>query len=139
MSTVFSLVPYVGAIPVTFEMSSTDVESVIGPPSSVETNFIGERDERRDGLSIRYSIADGKVVEVSFLPGVDLVFEGRNMFKEPDLVGYLRQFDQEVYEYMGFLIFLDLGITVTGFHDNDDAQKAIVAFRKGRMANYRMK
>jgi hypothetical protein len=35
------------------------------------------------------------------------------------------------YEDVGYIIFYKLGIAVTGFHDNDESQKAITIFEEG--------
>ena len=55
MITTFSLVPYVGAIPIRFGMTSSDVSKILGPPLRVSLNFLGEREEDWDELAIRYS------------------------------------------------------------------------------------
>lgn len=36
-----------------------------------------------------------------------------------------------VFEYFGFIIFLELGISLTGFHDGDLDQKAMTVFEEG--------
>jgi len=132
----FLLFPYVGARPILFDMSVPDVERVVGPPVSVGTTYYGKREEWRGPVSIRYSKFDQRVIDIAFLPQARLFYEGVDLFRKDDLIGFLSQYDQP-YESVGFVVFLTLGITVTGFHDNDESQKAIVAFKNGRMDEFR--
>jgi hypothetical protein len=127
----FTLVPYVGARPITFDMSQFEVEGIVGPPASVETNDFGETEERRGPLTIRYSTQDLKVVEIAFLPQGRLFYQGVGLFQKADVITFLSQYDRP-FEIVGFVVFLELGITLTGFHDNDESQKAITVFREGR-------
>jgi hypothetical protein len=132
----FNLVPYVGADPITFEMSPPAVENIIGPPISVGTNDYGEREEWRDSLIVRYSNRDSRVVEITFRPNARLLYKGVDLFQKEAVISFLSQYDRP-FEIVGFVVFLDLGILMTGFHDNDESQKAITVFRKGRMDQFR--
>ena len=141
--TEFVLQPYVGAIPVTFEMSPADVQQLLGSPARIETNGLGEREEEwhdekdwRDSVTVRYSKIDGKVEEIAFLPAAKLIYQGHDLFRDEGVIDFLSQYDIP-YEIVGFVVFLELGITVTGFHDNDESQKAIVVCRKGRFDAFR--
>ena len=42
-------------------------------------------------------------------------------------------------EYVGFIVFLGLGLTLTGFHDGNDSQRAVTAFARGRWDHLRSK
>ncbi len=137
MNSEFTLVPYVGPEPVTFDMTASDVERALGQAQAISLNDFGERDECRGPLSIRYSMDDGKVVELAFDPKVKVLFHGENLFEHPALIQFLLQFDSKPFEWVGFLIFLELGITVAGFHDGDESQKGITVFRKGRWDDFR--
>jgi hypothetical protein len=124
--------------PVTFDLIPADVEKRLGPPERVITNDEGQREERRGAIDIRYSTDDGKVVEIACVRGARLAYEDHDdLFERPHLIEFLMRFDPTPQEAMGFLVFLNLGITVTGFHDEDESQKAIVAFRRGRMDEFR--
>jgi len=133
----FSIHPYEGASPITFEMTAAAVEALLGPPDVVRLNELGERDELRGKISVRYSSVDNKVVEIAFVPGVAVSLHGCSLFEAQDLVDFLLNLDPYPLEFVGFLIFLRLGITVTGFHDQDEAQKAITVFREGRWDEFR--
>lgn len=132
----YELVPYVGAPPVTFDLSPTAVERLIGPPTSVGENDYGEREERRGPLIVRYSTQDSKVVEITFTPLARLYYEGVGLFQKTDVISFLSQYDQP-FEFVGFVVFLDLGMAVAGFHDDDESQKSITVFRKGHWDEFR--
>jgi hypothetical protein len=127
----FTIEPYSGAMPITFEMSPEEVERVVGPADRLGTNSLGEREEGRGPVVIRYSKDDGRVVEIGFVPGARVTLRGHDLFEEQDLLGILARWDA-AREFVGFLIYLGLGVTVTGFHDGDNAQRAITVFRRGR-------
>ena len=133
----YTLLPYVGASPVLFGMDAAAIAALLGAPAVVHTNMLGERDESRGGVGIRYSVADSGVVEVAFVPGEVLFFEERNLLEHPDPVAVLSRSDPTPFEFLGFLVFFGLGVTVTGFHDDDPAQRAVTVFRRGRWDDYR--
>lgn len=128
----FDISPYQGALPITFWMTPSDVERLLGQAKCVDRNFLAERNEDRDDLSIRYSDSDGKVAEIAFLPHAVVRLHGHSLFDEPDLVSLLLSLDPKPLESHGFLIFLTLGLTIAGFHDNDPSQRSITVFRHGR-------
>jgi hypothetical protein len=133
----FVLRPYIGADPLSFDMDSFAVAAVLGPPQAVKINRLGERAENRRGVGIRYSAADGKVAEIGLVPSESLVFEGHDLLHNPDPVGVLMTFDPVPLESVGFLVFLELGVTLTGFHDDDVSQQAATIFRRGRWDDVR--
>jgi hypothetical protein len=64
----------------------------------------------------------------------NIVFKGINLFAldAPVVLKKLIEFDSEPMEYLGFLVFLKLGIQLTGFCDDDDDDKAAALFVRGR-------
>jgi len=128
----YELVPYQGVLPITFEMTPADVAALLGPPELIDRSELDERNEARGGVAIRYDSGDNKVCEMAFLPGVPLYFNGRSLFLETDPIGVLKTFDRTPLLIVGFVVFFKLGLTLTGFHDDDNAEQAITAFRLGR-------
>jgi hypothetical protein len=49
----------------------------------------------------------------------------------------LRSYDPHPFEWVGFIIFLEIGIALTGYHDGDTAQRAMTIFPQGRWDAYR--
>jgi hypothetical protein len=122
----FTIEAYVGPLPIRFGMIRKDVAEMLGPPLSVHRSVFGREIEERKNLSFAYS-NDG-LSEAVFSPGVELFFSGTELFHHPNLIGFLRQFDDSPFEWVGFIIFLRLGLCLSGFHDNDESQKAIAVF-----------
>lgn len=58
--------------------------------------------------------------------------DGLDLFREHEAFQKLLRKDSCPYEYFGFVILLDLGITLTGFHDEDEFQRSVTAFTHGR-------
>lgn len=135
----FNLDPYLGAHPIIFEMRSAEVQAVLGPAPTVRMSSLGELNETRGPIGIRYSKDDDKVVEIGLVPPARLIFHGRDLMEQVNLVECLREFEDVPYEGLGFLVFFKLGITATGFGENDESQKAITVFRRGRWDKHRPK
>jgi hypothetical protein len=87
-------------------------------------------------VSVRYS-KDGGVVELSLVPTGTLLFHGADLLKEADPIGVLLGTDPDPFEWVGFVVFLAVGVALTGYHDGDHAQRAITAFAPGRWDGYR--
>ncbi len=128
----FEIISYIGAKPLLFGMTPSQVEEFIGPPKRVTENNSGEPSASYESLSIRYSKRDQTLVEIGFLPTAMVTIGGMNPFTQKNVFGELLRQDSCPYESYGFIILLDLGITLTGFHDNDPDQLAITAFVRGR-------
>jgi hypothetical protein len=88
--TVFTLQPYVSALPVTFDMEPDEVETVLGSPDRVyESRLLHERNEQRGCLFVRYDSNDHKVAEITFAPGAMLYLNNVNLFEIEDPIAYM--------------------------------------------------
>lgn len=128
----FSAEPYCGALPIKFGMAPEDVAMELGKPTRVTTNWLGELDQSWGSVSVRYSKEQGVAVEIALLPSTKLLFGDIDLFRCDNPIGILMQHDSIPYESLGFIVFMELGMTITGFHDRDDAQRAITMFQRGR-------
>ena len=72
------------------------------------------------------------MVEIGFFPAAEVTIHGINVFTEKNAFRDLLRQDSCLYESCGFIILLNLGITLTGFDDNDPDQLAVTAFVRGR-------
>jgi hypothetical protein len=128
----FEIVSYAGAKPLLFGMAEAQVEAIVGPPERMTVNNRGEPDASYQSFSIRYSREDKTLVEVGFSKTARVTIRGINVFNDANAFQDILRLATCPYEYFGFIILLDLGITLTGFHDNDPNQLAITAFTRGR-------
>ena len=138
MSTEFDLQPYLGAGPLRLGMSRKQVEAVLGLPDKTRsTTFFNETIEFRceNALQTVYS-AEGALVEISFGGAVEgVTFNDLDVFKAPgrEVIERLVKADGSPLEIVGIIVFLNLGISMTGFlQDDEPGQKAIGVFAKGR-------
>lgn len=117
---------------ISFGMSVDELVKAVGEPKKITKNRLGEIDYKYDVFRVALSAKDSRVVEVGLLPETEARLNGVDIFSSPDAFASLLKMDGDPYEYVGFIILLNLGITITGFHDNTDAQKAVTVFAKGR-------
>lgn len=128
----FEIVSYVGAKPLLFGMTVAQAESIVGPPLRTSINNLGEQNAQYKSFSIRYSSQHGALAEVGFSTDAKVAIRGIDLFHDPEAFLKLIREESSPYESFGFVILLDLGITLTGFHDNEAGQRAVTAFVRGR-------
>ncbi len=118
---------------VKFGMSETEVVHQLGKPINIRTNNEYELEYHYDKLIVRYDANSKRVREGTLLPQISGQFQVNDMAVDwgDDLFGRLCQKDGNPYEFYGYIILFKLGITLTGFHDEDSSQKVISAFRNG--------
>jgi hypothetical protein len=136
---IFEIEPFEAAGPIRFGMTRAEVHARLGNSTRETRNSRGEVDESWGPVSLRYGSENGEVVEVGLVPPAIATYKGHDLFAVPDLIRVLQADDPVPMEYMGFIVFLSLGITVTGFHDGDDSQRAVTAFAHGRWDHLRSK
>jgi hypothetical protein len=136
----FDIQPYIGALPITFGMSRAEVHRLLGTPESSFPIWDGS------GVSEHYAQArhnvgytnDGLVNHLGFSPGgAELSILGRPIWtvsSQPDPNPILLAFDPAPLELVGFWFYLAIGVTSTGYHDDDPAQRAVTVFPRGSKA-----
>ena len=138
MDSKFEILSHVGAGPLRFGMTRKQLEDVLSPPDKTKrTTFRNETQEfRRDnGLQTVYSAAEDTLVEISFYGNQSVAFEAMDVFQTPgtEVIRRLSEADGKPLETVGILVFLNLGIAMTGFLQEDEpGQKSISVFAKGR-------
>jgi len=126
----FDIYPYVGALPVRFGAARDDMPHYVS-----STAKPGKKNEDWFG-SVRVAYSDeGKVVELGFGPhDVALSFLGISLWsgdRIEDPMPLLLSHDSDPFEFYGFIVFEKIGVTCTGFHDDDRGQRAITVYRRG--------
>lgn len=137
----FDIQPYAGALPITFGMTREQVHQLLGEPESIHPVWDGS------GVSEHYNAArynigynnSGMVDHLGFSPGgAELAVLGRPIWTnecQPDPNPVLLALDPAPLEFVGFWFFLDIGVTTTGYHDDDPSQRAVTVFmRNGKSA-----
>lgn len=133
--TSFEISPLQGAGGLRFGMSPPQVAQLLGPADKISKNHLGQRVEFRSFMNVAYSVADPLRLEhFGFGRQMEgLTMGGVALFQVPELQALraLNRLDDQPRLYLGFVVFLKLGMALTGFHDNDLAQKAITLFPEG--------
>ena len=124
---------------INFGMSENEVVKQLGKPSITRTNNEHELEYHYDEVIVRYDGASKLVREGTLLPkeSGELQINDVLMDWQDDFFKNLCQADGDPYEFYGYIVLFNLGITLTGFHDGDESQKAISAFRQGDWEQFR--
>jgi hypothetical protein len=132
------ITPYVGVGPLKFGMTRGDVHKILGAPlSSKKSRFSNESKEfwSENGLQLTFSGTDESLLEIGLYPNLpDVEFNGLKLFEVPggDAFKALHDLDDAPLTKAGATIFLKLGLAVGGFLHNDDSDKSVTVFAKGR-------
>jgi hypothetical protein len=131
----FKIHPLEGIGPIKFGMLPRQVESLVGPADQVSTNHLGQRVEFRSFMNFAFTNdTEQKLCHIGLGRQMDLTSlnDWFVFTEEPrSVIKHLISMGDVPMLYMGFLVFLELGITLTGFHDDDEPQKALTLFPKG--------
>lgn len=139
----FDIIPFKGVLPLEFRMNTEQVHNVLGITPTPSNSIIN----RHSKCLKEYYLEDSKMAldivcayekDTTLLNSVsfgyttnNLYFQDINIFElSPEIVlNNLIDFDPKAYidEY-GFIVFFEIGISLTGFHDNDESQKAITIY-----------
>lgn len=134
MANKFELLSHVGVGPLRFGMTPAEVAAQLGPPEISRRNMLKKLSESRGWIATMYEKDTDRLTEVGFSRFFEnLTYSGMNIFKDPDQVVLkkLCNEDGKPYQAFGFIVLLNLGITLTGFHDGNEDQKACTVFAKG--------
>jgi hypothetical protein len=135
----FEIIPFVSVGKLTFGMAIDEIADILGMPLHISGNDDGERIEFRSvnyDIIVTYAKNSNTAVEFGFgKTAKGLSFKGQRLFVLPplDVLNILINEDGLPYEVLGVIDFLGLGITASGFYDNDDSQKAVTVSENGRL------
>ncbi len=126
-----NIVGYVGAGPVLFGMTEAQVENLLGPPLSAYPAIPESgKSAHYESFTVHYSY-DHKVMEIGFSDDAKVIFDGIDIFGDPAAFRKLILKDGSPYEDYGFIVLLNLGITLGGMHDGNIEQRGATAFARG--------
>ena len=141
----WEIYPYTGAGTLKFGMSPEEVVQILGaerkkehaPPHGARYFF------RQDQPIAIFN--HNKLLEISFTPDTSdpVLYDQQDLFLEgeQDVLGALwrKSGQADTFEIMGFVIFFPLGVALSGYHDNDPSQKAVLCFAEGRWDRFRQR
>jgi hypothetical protein len=138
----FEIRPFEGALPIRFGMPRDEVHEILGSPETLGTlrSIKATSDDwTRYGLNVRYHL-EGGVAHIGFRPGHCVLRLADRVIWTPDEIvdpnWTLLSLDPAPKELLGFLIFMKLGVTTSGYHNGDASQHALGVFSQGEWDLY---
>ncbi|MFC1783307.1 hypothetical protein ACFL02_06940 [Planctomycetota bacterium] len=133
----YEIIPFKSAGPVFFGMTKEEVKRTLGEPFRVSK--ISKKTDLYvyEHINIYFSKADNLVREVLFDENANVVIGDVNVFGDQDALKRLIAMDGKPYEYFGAIMLFNLGITLGGFHNDDD--KTITVFKENILKKFKQK
>lgn len=129
--------PFEGAGPLSFDMSSEDAESRIGPNETFIIRPSGNRQEYRD---LKFPVltfdADNKLKELIFSKhGDPLILDDVSLFEmDPESVlKRLNEIAKELFKDDYSVYAPQIGLALVGFNNNEGDEKTVTLFKKGAL------
>ena len=124
-------------MPLEFGMTQSEVSHVLGlsPEYSEPPNEYGGARDSYGDIAVNFD-EQGKAAEFCFIPStkISLVYSGSTIIGQgavSDPVSIFKKMDHKPQETLGFLVFVGIGVNITGYHDNGKSQRAINLFKRG--------
>jgi hypothetical protein len=131
------IAPYIGPLPLRLGSTESEISELIGPPLSKRKNHLGEPAHNHGFCAIGYDKNSNKANYFGFLRSTEISYKSVAMFDNPDAFKFMVVEDGEPFEFVGFILLLNLGVSLSGFHDNDESQLAVNMFERGRFEKFR--
>ncbi len=136
----FTIKSFEGALPIFFGMPRAEAHQILGTPTFTrhpmkKMKVPGDLTDYwlENCVNVAYD-SKGKVKHLGFIPGdFTLKYQKKTLWTPRsglDPNPFLLSLDKNPRECFGFLVFTSLGITTTGFHDQDKSQRALTLFPK---------
>ena len=122
------LAPYKSVGRLTFGSEPEALMLVLGKPLIDRVDNRGESALNYANLNLIFSLRG--LQEITIFPEAGLHIEGKNIFEEPDVYGYLNLIDSGPLECVGIIFYPKLGLSVGGTELGVDF--SFTAIAKGR-------
>ncbi len=140
---VFDLQSFVGALPLRFGMTPDQVRGILGQDCTESKNFLGgvSLSYYRPGCdaSVGFDKLSGLATHFGFGRLSSVRFRGLDVFGDSTAWQSIVRMSGDCHEWVGFIICCDLGLKLSGFHDEDISQLAISVFPEGDYERHRPK
>ena len=122
---------YIGVGSLKFSMREDEILPILGKPTSIQNNWLNEKTFTYNSFELVFSLKDEKLVEISFQNNLHFIVNGLSIFDDMAALEKLLAQEENPLEYVGILFLPSLGLTLSGFHTEDD--KVATAICKGRL------
>lgn len=114
-----------------FGSDELSILAVFGAPRERTVNRSLEKELHFPQFILRLNAQSDGLRELTLLPECNGTINGTSIAWTDELLDWMAMEDEELYQWVGFVISPKLGIMVTGFHDHAESHKSIHVFRKG--------
>lgn len=144
MRMTFEIQSFEGALPLRFGMSPADVSGILGSPTTAAPTWDGllcynynYRNPPQLDVNIGFG-GDGQTANhFGFGRHASVYFRGLDFFGDRSAWRSLLDQSSDYHECLGFLVFCDLGIALTGFHDDYEDDLGVTAFPRDEWEKFR--
>jgi hypothetical protein len=140
---IFDLQSFVGALPLRFGMTPDEVRGILGQDCTESKHFLGGvcLSYYRPGCDVSAGFDKDSGLASHFgLGRLSAVrFRGLDVFGDETAWQSIVRMSSDSHEWVGFIICCDLGLQLSGFHDDDISQLAISVFPEGDYDSHRPK
>lgn len=124
-------------------MSPDEVVAIVGKPRVASPNWQGtlcySYFEPSVDLNVGFGGSGQTADHFGFGRGSSVRFRDVDFFNDRPSWRRLLEWSSDYHERLGFLVFCDLGIALTGFHDDYEDDLAVTVFPKGAWEKDRLK
>jgi len=144
----FDIISFTGVGLLRFGMTPDEAHAIVGTPGDMcildypNSTKKERRETYSSGMHIMFTepASSARLVEFVFWDQCRrLRYGGMDLFQVMPRVNVVRRLaadDPDVKETFSILVFLRLGITLTGFHDGEESNLSVTVFEPGRWDEY---
>lgn len=135
----FEIISFEGALPLKFGMLPDEVAGILGPPRVAAPNWQGILCYGYDAPDVNVGFGgEGQSANhFGFTRGSKVLFQGLDLFGDPMAWRAVVARSHDCHEYLGTVTCCDLGLEMSGFHEDDPSQLSVVVFPQGAREKYR--
>ena len=114
-----------------FGQTMEDAQKKFGPPEKADQSRGGQFQLHYPNFILRFNKSTKLFQEFTALSGCALTLNEKPVVWDTRFLQELNETDGDMVVSYGFVLSFKHGISISGFHDGDDAGKAIHVFSKG--------
>ncbi|WP_395752392.1 hypothetical protein [Prosthecobacter sp.] len=127
--------PYHGALPLKFGLTTPEASQILGIPRHRQATSYGPEGQEwvYDQFNLAFDTED-KLYQIGFDKSFsgELLFRGIEIMKGADALRRLADIDGEPFIWVGFIMLMNLGLRLGGYHESADEGRTVSLFKRGR-------
>lgn len=129
----FVVESFVGALPLKFSMTQSEVESILGPADVASRNWKNEPSwtyHAPPELSLGFDLTTALLSHIGVGKTSGLTFAGIDLFNDPGALSVLLR-KHRAFLWVGFVVFNEIGLAFADWGEKGWDRTAIVVFPEG--------